>query len=230
MPEVIYHLRCKECGAAFTFHNSRGKYCSPRCQLYAHLDRAGGCWEWKGNTNRHGYGQLQNRGLAKNGVRAHVLSWVLHVGPVPSGMFVCHKCDNRRCSRPDHLFLGTCADNMADMVRKGRSRFGIKNHNAKFTEADVLEIVQALLNGERVTDIAIRFGCGTSRISTIKAGKSWKHLTAHHGHHSSLAILAQGIGSREAIETRRGSTRSEAEGKSPAAKPMRQSVSSKTLP
>lgn len=82
----------------------------------------GECWETTLDQN-HTYPQLK---INEQKFMIHRLSYVIHVGPITDGMMVLHKCDNPRCHRPDHLFLGTALDNMQDMVAKGRYRSGAK--------------------------------------------------------------------------------------------------------
>jgi transcriptional regulator with XRE-family HTH domain len=83
----------------------------------------GDCWIWTGYADPSGYGSLAGGALfpgRHSPVKAHQASWVLHNGPIPKGLYVCHKCDNPPCVRPDHLFVGTQKQNIRDAMRKGR--------------------------------------------------------------------------------------------------------------
>lgn len=106
---------------------------------------------------------------------AHRASYFLHFGEIPEGMHVLHKCDNRACVNPDHLFLGTCADNMADKAAKGRCnvRRGEGHYLSKLTKEQVLEIRASDAVQARLCE---QYGVGPCTISQIKSGKRWRHV------------------------------------------------------
>lgn len=91
-------------------------------RFWKRVNKTDSCWEWTGGLDTMGYGMLRvpaPRSSNKK-VRVSRYSWELHNGPIPNGLFVCHTCDNKKCVRPDHLWLGTASDNMLDMHRKKR--------------------------------------------------------------------------------------------------------------
>lgn len=89
-------------------------------RFWEKVDKSGDCWVWTRSTNGSGYGQI-TMPRAGAPMLAHRVSWLLHYGPIPAGLFVCHRCDNPPCIRPEHLFLGTNRDNSRDMGAKGRA-------------------------------------------------------------------------------------------------------------
>ena len=91
-------------------------------RFWRHVDQSGDCWVWTGSLTNGGYGHLGLGGRDGGTDRAHRVSWRLHFGEIPSGLWVLHKCDNPPCVRPEHLFLGTHDDNMRDCVSKSRHR------------------------------------------------------------------------------------------------------------
>ena len=134
-----------------------------------------GCWLWDGPYYRAGYGIFCCRGYAEK--RAHRFFYEYYVGPIPDGLFVCHKCDVPSCVNPDHLFVGSNADNMADMVHKGRSADlrGEKSSMAKLTSAAVREI---LTSDDSGAVLAAKFGVARSTVNAVMSGKTWKHVAS----------------------------------------------------
>lgn len=128
------------------------------------LDPATGCWEWQGCKNRKGYGDFWN----PQGERlAHRLSYVLHNGPIPPGLLVCHKCDNPGCVNPKHLFLGTDKVNADDRAAKGRSAKGERNGRAKLTDEQVRQIRAS--TGTQAA-VAKQFGISNGMVWKIRNG------------------------------------------------------------
>lgn len=112
----------------------------------------------------------------KNNYLVHRISFEKHRGPIPEGILVCHTCDNRACVNPQHLFLGTNSDNMADMVAKGRQNKlkGSAHGRAKLLESDVIAIRSS--RGTSRRDLAERYGMSRGSIDDIMNRRSWAHL------------------------------------------------------
>lgn len=131
-----------------------------------------GCWIWLGNLGGKNYGVVWDMELNRR-KRAHRAVYEILVGHIPSDKCLCHHCDNTYCVNPDHMFIGTKADNNADMRRKKRQVVGEKTINAKLTEGQILQIRQA--SGSQ-TKIADQFGITQPQVSRIKAMQRWKHV------------------------------------------------------
>jgi predicted XRE-type DNA-binding protein len=141
----------------------------------AHTERIPGvdCHIWMASVTRKG-GHGRTFGFGRQ-MLAHRLAYQLYRGPIPNGMLVCHRCDVPSCVNPDHLFIGTHKDNIADCIQKDRRRDqrGEKNNLAKLTKQTVLSIRKA--NGSQY-EIARKFGVSRSNVGLIRQGKTWKHL------------------------------------------------------
>jgi HNH endonuclease len=145
--------------------------------------KADGCWLWPWGQGGSKYATI-GRGKAGNGcLGAHVASYILHFGPVPKGKHVCHKCDNPRCVRPDHLFAGTQSQNMWDCSKKGRNkgkdysnRRGENHSESKLTEIQVFRIIALINAGAKDSELVTIFKVTQSCISSIRHSRSWKHI------------------------------------------------------
>ena len=143
---------------------------------------ASGCREFIGCLDDCGYGKFN---LGPESL-AHRVSYVVFVGPIPDGLNVCHTCDNPRCIRPSHFFLGTQQDNIIDCARKNRLEraFGEHVNTAKLTDQIVLGLrseIRSCENGHQrrrtVQEYARLFGVSESAARYAASGRSWKHLT-----------------------------------------------------
>ncbi len=136
----------------------------------------GGCWLWRGMVVGSGYGMVR---FERRMYPAHRLAWKLFRGEIAQGLAVCHKCDVRICVNPEHLFLGTHAENMKDMKEKGRSPHGDEHSRSKLTAKTVSRIKAMLAQGHmRVSEIARAFGVTHATIDCIAKGKTWRHVKA----------------------------------------------------
>ncbi len=187
-------VSCGSCGKSFLVYQhlirvGKGKYCSRACQdkgrsdvpiesrFWARVEKTDGCWIWNGPHGKRGYGNLCCGPIGNRRIEgAHRYSWELHNGPIPNALQVLHHCDNPRCVRPDHLFLGTAQDNVDDKCQKGRCPTGVNNPAAKVNERDVIEI--RYLAAAQIPQVAIAemFGIKQSTVSCIALRKIWKHV------------------------------------------------------
>lgn len=133
------------------------------------------CWLWLGNLSSNGYGQMS---VSRRTCLAHRLAYTSAVGAIPDGLYVCHRCDNKRCCNPAHLFLGTNADNQRDASAKGLLAHGSRHHNAKLTEDAVREIRARRSAGESQYALARTFGIGRPQIAAItnRPEENWSHV------------------------------------------------------
>lgn len=142
------------------------------------------CWEWMGRRSKSGYGYFTIRTMTKRITksltwRAHRYSYVLYVGQIPVGLLVCHRCDNPKCVRPDHLFLGTHKDNAQDRDRKGRKHYPIGEDNPMATISnETARIIKTMLkDGRRNMDIVKQLSVPKYIVENIKSGGAFAWLT-----------------------------------------------------
>lgn len=152
-------------------------------RFWQNVVKTDGCWLWKGNRAENGYGRIHHRHQTFS---VHRLSWELHFGQIPDGMYVCHRCDVRHCVRPDHLFLGTPGDNVRDCWGKGRGATGTWTHPelvpkgeqngmSKLSGPAVDDIRRRWATGESQTSLAREFGINQTTVSVIVRRKTWRH-------------------------------------------------------
>lgn len=172
------------CGVVCHGRNKVGRHTPVEERVWKHIDRrsAAECWPWTASVDVNGYGQINDgNGRIR---KAHQISLEIKLGrPLTSGEWGLHHCDNPPCCNPDHLYAGTAADNMRDMLTRGRGRLkgapGQRNANAKLTDALVREIRAKAANGPRGTQaqLARAYGVSPAIIAKIVRGEMWQHVS-----------------------------------------------------
>lgn len=148
-------------------------------RFWSYVRKTRTCWLWTGTSRDKRYGCLFMVKPTRRYVAAHRISWELHYGPVADGMEVCHTCDNGMCVRPDHLFLGTRAENAADMASKGRSPKGTDHgmaRKARITDEMVRDIRRRAAAGETQTALGKEYGVSQHYVSRIVRGERRGHV------------------------------------------------------
>lgn len=145
---------------------------TPAQRLDLYTDKSGDCWMWTGSGDRYGKTCVSGRYVS-----AHILSYELNVGPVPSGQIVRHRCDTPKCVRPEHLELGTNADNSRDMTDRQRQARGERQWCAKMTAETVIELREAYSLGKaNIPELSRQYGISTSTVGKIINNQTWKHV------------------------------------------------------
>jgi hypothetical protein len=141
--------------------------------FFKKVKKSSGCWNWTARKNKDGYGQVW---INHKSYYAHRISWSLKNGEIPKGMYILHSCDNPGCVNPNHLFLGTQADNVMDCFKKGKTTFGERDHFAKLKEKEVFEIRRLYKTGVVSQKLLSKmFMVSNTQINLIVRGVSWKY-------------------------------------------------------
>jgi len=147
-------------------------------RFWSRVDRKGpdDCWLWKMSVDKDGYGNFRSSIIKIK--MAHRVSYFLKNGEFDLFLCICHHCDTPQCVNPSHLFLGTPADNHADMIEKGRrvNHIGSDNGRAKLNEDLVIEIHKKYEGGAESKQLAEDYGVSPSQVISIASGRTWSHL------------------------------------------------------
>lgn len=144
--------------------------------FYSKVKEVNGCWEWQGAVSGPGYGQTRFFGKS---FAAHRVSYEIAYGAIKKGLFVCHKCDNRKCVNPNHFFLGTAKDNTLDMLSKGRHySAGKPKYGPWPLPAPTRRIPGHCVNGHPQTEETSHIdsrGFGVCKICSVNKTRKYRH-------------------------------------------------------
>lgn len=147
-------------------------------RFWSKVDKSGDCWTWQGTRGHHGHGALK---VAGSMVAAHRLSWEFANGAIPPGAYICHRCDNPPCVRPDHLYAGDATTNMSDRVERGDPNGWMRGEdhgNAVLAESDVTDIRNLYQTGQWTQrELAARFGVAQVNVGRIVRREQWRHIS-----------------------------------------------------
>lgn len=141
-----------------------------RIRFWAYVRKTDKCWEWQGAILSTGYGQFSHK---KQRISAHRLAYILEYGQIPEGLLVCHKCNNRSCVRPSHLYAGTAKQNFADAIKAGAIRFGERHHSSKIDWNQAATIRELAANGVSQRKIAKQFNIAQTSVGAIIRHETW---------------------------------------------------------
>lgn len=168
----IVSATCIWCGEKFGKDAERNsvKCCSFACRFWSKVQKTETCWWWRGAIASTGYGSMERElGIW---ITSHRAAWILSGHePPPSGMYICHHCDNRACVNPDHLFLGSPADNSLDMAVKGRHGL------AKLNPDDVRLLRKMAQESVPLSQIAAHFGMSKASASKVALRRTYRHVS-----------------------------------------------------
>jgi hypothetical protein len=145
-------------------------------KFWSRVNKTDSCWLWTGTVDRGGYGMQGRGGRGAGTAKCHRVSYEWAHGPIPTGLWVLHRCDKPPCVNPAHLFLGTSRDNVDDKVAKGRQSRGVGSGLAKISEHDVVDIRSLKAFGASSRDLASAYGVHQVTIDRIVRRANWSHV------------------------------------------------------
>jgi len=172
----IYGYKSPRCRSCY-FKFRKGKpYFPLEERFFRHVNKTPYCWQWTGASRKGSYGYIRINGRLH---KVNRVAWELFKGKIPDGKYVLHKCDNTKCVNPEHLWLGTQKENMADMKAKGRAKY-VNGEDAGMSKLNNAKVraIRASYPKKSLNDLGRKFNVCLTTIHKIVNRKTWKHVTA----------------------------------------------------